>query len=324
MNREFWGNKKVLVTGHEGFLGSCLVKKLIECRAEVIGVDKVINRPVSMLNGLRHKIIVVKGDVSDSDFIKRFVNEYKPEIIFHLAAEAIVEECHKNPIRAFKSNIEGTWNILEGTKNKKFVKSIVVASSDKAYGSHEILPYKEDAPLQGNHPYDVSKSCTDLICNTYFNTYGVPVSVTRCGNIFGPGDFNYSRIVPDAIRCALNCKTFIMRSDGSYTRDYVYIDDIISGYLLVAENIYKKNIAGMAFNFSYEKPISVMDIVKKIYKITGNKINYKVENRARYEIKHQYLSSSRARRILNWKPRYDLNKGLEKTIEWYSDLFKAM
>ena len=314
---KYWENKRVLITGHEGFLGSNLTKTLIIYGAEVIGIDKVKNRPGSVLEGLRNKIICVKSDISGFRAVKSLIDKHKPRIIFHLAAEAIVGEANKKPIKTFKSNIEGTWNILEASRDKKFIEAIVVASSDKAYGSHKILPYKEDASLKGDHPYDVSKSCADLICYAYWNTYKVPVCVTRCGNIYGPGDFNFSRLAPDAIRCALKDKQFIIRSDGTFTRDYVYVEDIANGYIVLAEKMKKLRLSGEAFNFSDENPITVIEMVKNIYNLTGKKPDYKILNQAKYEIKHQYLCSVKARKILDWKPEYALEEGLKKAIEWY-------
>jgi len=316
MNK-YWKNKKVLVTGYEGFLGSNLTKTLISYGTEVIGIDKVKNRPGSVLEGLRNKIVNIKGDISNLRLVKSLIYKYKPQVIFHLAAEAIVGEANKKPIRTFQSNIEGTWNILEASRDKKFIEAIVAASSDKAYGSHKILPYKETAALKGDHPYDVSKSCADLICYTYWNTYKVPVCVTRCGNIFGPGDFNFSRVAPDAIRCALRNKQFKIRSDGKFTRDYVYVEDIVNGYIVLAEKMKKLKLYGEAFNFSDENPITVIEIVKKIYNLTGKKPDYKILNQAKYEIKHQYLCSMKARKILDWKPGYTIEEGLKRAIEWY-------
>jgi len=317
MKNKYWKNKKVLVTGHEGFLGSNLTKTLFDYGADIIGIDKVKNKQGAVLGGLRGRMTCIKGDISDLKLIKRIINKYSPRIIFHIAAEAIVGECNKDPIKAFKSNIEGTYNILEASRDKKFIEAIVVASSDKAYGSHKILPYKENAALKGVHPYDASKSCADLICYTYWNTYKVPVCVTRCGNIYGPGDFNFSRVAPDAIRCALKGKRFTIRSDGKFTRDYVYVEDIVSGYIALAEKMKKLKLYGEAFNFSDENPLMVTEMVKKIYNLTGKKPDYKILNQAKYEIKHQYLCSAKARKILDWKPVYTLDEGLTKTIEWY-------
>ncbi|MDP2921143.1 MAG: SDR family NAD(P)-dependent oxidoreductase [Candidatus Omnitrophota bacterium] len=316
---DFWKNKTVLITGHEGFLGSNMARVLSGSGARIIGVDKVKNRPDNMLEGLRKNIISIKEDISDLRSVKKIVNKYKPQVIFHIAAEAIVGEANKDPVAAFKSNIEGTWNILEASRDKKFIEAIVVASSDKAYGSHKILPYKEDAALKGSHPYDVSKSCADLICRAYWNTYRVPVCVTRCGNIYGPGDFHLSRIAPDAIRRAVKGGTLLIRSDGKFIRDYVYVEDIVNGYMALAENMKKLRLYGEAFNFSCENPITVIEMVKRIYKLAGKKPDYKILNKAKYEIKNQFLCSMKARRVLNWKPEYTLNQGLKKTIAWYEE-----
>lgn len=314
---KYWKNKQVLITGFEGFLGSNLAKTLLGYGVDIIGVDKIKNRPDSVLDGLRSRIICIKGDISNLALVKKLISKYKPQIIFHIAAEAIVGEANKNPVRAFKSNIEGTWNILEASRDKKFIEAIVVASSDKAYGSHKVLPYKEEASLKGHHPYDVSKSCADLICYTYWNTYRVPVCVTRCGNIYGPGDFNFSRLIPDAIRCIIRGKRFIIRSDGKFTRDYVYVEDIVNGYVTLAEKMKKLKLYGGAFNFSDESPVTVIDMVKKIYNLEGKKPDYKILNQAKYEIKHQYLCSQKARRVLGWVPGYTMEEGLKKAIEWY-------
>lgn len=319
MKNKYWSNKKVLVTGFEGFLGSNLTKTLLGYEADIVGIDKIKNRPNSVLEGLRNKIICIKGDMSNLRLVKSLIDKYRPQIIFHLAAEAIVGEANKNPIKTFKSNIEGTWNVLEASRDKSFIEGMVVASSDKAYGSHEKLPYKEDAALKGSHPYDVSKSCADLICFTYWNTYKVPVCITRCGNIYGPGDFNFSRIVPDAIRCAIKNKTLSIRSDGKFTRDYIYVEDIVKGYMLLAERLKRFKLEGKAFNFSNENPVTVIDLVKKIYKLIDKKADYKILNKAKYEIRRQYLDANKARKILKWIPTFSLETGLKKTISWFKD-----
>jgi len=321
MKNRYWRNRKVLITGHEGFLGSNLTKTLLSCGADIVGIDKVKDRPDSMLIGLRSRIICIKGDISNLRLVKSLVDKYEPQIIFHLAAEAIIGEANKNPIKTFKSNIEGTWNILEASRDKKFIEAIVVASSDKAYGSHKVLPYRENASLKGNHPYDASKSCADLICYTYWNTYKVPVCVTRCGNIYGPGDFNFSRVIPDAIRCALKDKQFMIRSDGKFTRDYVYVKDIINGYILLVEKLKRLKLEGEAFNFSDENPVTVIEIVKKIYSLICKKPDYKILNQAKHEIKNQYLSAKKAKQVLSWAPEHNLRDGLAETIDWYRKFF---
>lgn len=323
MKKSFWKDKKVLITGFEGFLGSHLTQALIFCGAKVTGLDVRVNRKDTILTpGDYKKITVINGSVADFKLLKGIIRGNKIDVVFHLAAEAIVGECHDNPLKAFSTNIEGTWNILEACRGIKRIQSLVIASSDKAYGCHKKLPYKEDAPLIGRHPYDVSKSCADLIAYTYSYTYGLPAAVTRCGNIYGPGDFNFSRIVPDTIRCALTGKTLFIRSDGKFTRDYVFVGDIVNGYMVIAEKMKQLKLAGEAFNFSDENPVSVLALVEKIYAISGEKEKLKVLNRSVYEIKHQYLSSVRARKILGWKPSHDLETGLRKTIAWYRDYLR--
>ena len=317
MDTAFWNKKRVLVTGHEGFLGSWLSIRLLEAGAKVIGIDKVDTRPLSVLGESRGLIVRIKVDIAKPGLVKAVIRKHRPDVIFHLAAEAIVGECAAHPVKAFAANIQGTWNVLDHARGEKSVRAIVAASSDKAYGSHADLHYQEDVSLRGDHPYDVSKSCADLICYTYFHTYGVPVCVTRCGNIYGPGDFHFSRIVPDTIRCALSDKPVLIRSDGKFTRDYIYVDDVANGYLMIAEQLEKKRLAGEAFNLSDEKPLTVLELVKKIFRAIGKKPNYRILNEARYEIKHQYLSSRKARRILGWKPRYTPGEAFSITIDWY-------
>jgi len=322
MNGKFWAGKRILITGYEGFLGTNLTKKMLAAGANIAGIDIEVRRKNTILTKSDYrKIKIVKGSVADYGLVEKLIKKHKPEIIFHLAAEAIVGKCNDVPLCAFKSNIEGTWNVLEVCRKMRSVKAIIVASSDKAYGSHKVLPYKEDAALIGDHPYDVSKSCADLICYTYYHTYGVPVTVTRCGNIFGPGDFNFSRIVPDGIRCALKNKTLSIRSDGKFTRDYVFVDDIVNGYIMLAEQLEHKKLAGEAFNFSDENPITVLELAKAISSILKKKPNYRILNKARYEIKHQYLASAKARSILGWMPRFTLEQGLKQAVAWYGGYF---
>ena len=320
----FWKNKRVLVTGYEGFLGSNLTKTLLDSGARVVGLDIKVKRKETILAKQDFaKITVIKGSVADYKLIRNILKRYQTSIIFHLAAEAIVGRAQKDPLTTFETNIRGTWNILEASRQSKNIEAIVVASSDKAYGSHDRLPYTENTPLRGNHPYDVSKSCADLIVYAYFNTYRLSVAVTRCGNIYGPGDFNFSRVAPDAIRCALKGKQFIIRSDGKFTRDYICVEDVVNGYILLVEKMKKLKLYGEAFNFSNENPITVIEIVKKIYDLTGKKPNYKISNEVRHEIKHQYLSSRKARKILGWKPQYHLKEGLKATVSWYKSFFET-
>lgn len=323
MNKKFWKNKKVLITGFEGFLGSNLTKVMVSSGAKIFGLDIKVGRKDTLLTTADYKkITVIKGSVANYTLLKNTIIKNKINVVFHLAAEAIVGKCNLNPLVTFSTNIKGTWMVLEACRNSKAIESIIIASSDKAYGTHKKLPYKEDASLIGNHPYDMSKSCADLIAYTYFHTYNLPVAITRCGNIYGPGDFNFSRIVPDAIRCALTGKTLLIRSDGKFTRDYVYVDDIVNGYIVLSEKLPKLRLGGEAFNFSGENPITVIKLLNEIKKFNfcGNKLNYKIMNTAKYEIKEQYLSAAKAMRVLGWKPKYNLGKGLKKTISYYIDL----
>ena len=267
------------------------------------------------------KITAIKANIANYNLLHKIVNGRKIDIVFHLAAEALVGRCHNNPLRTFSTNIKGTWNLLEACRSSKTIKSIIAASSDKAYGSHKKLPYDEKFSLAGSHPYDVSKSCADLLAHTYFHTYGLPVCVTRCGNVYGPGDFNLSRIVPDAIVSAIEDKILVIRSDGKFTRDYIYVEDVVSGYLDLAQKMNGSNLLGEAFNFSNDKPISVLDLVKTVYEIMDRNSGYKVLSQAQNEIRHQYLCSSKARKILGWKPQYDFRHGLKKTVQWYKECF---
>ncbi len=316
----YWKGRRVLVTGFEGFLGSNLTKRLLVGGARVVGLDIRVNRKDTIITKDEiRKIKIIKGDVKDYKLVKKIIQDYRVEAVFHLAAEAIVDRAFKNPLNTFSSNINGTWSLLEACRQTKLPKAIIIASSDKAYGSHEILPYKEEAHLCGRHPYDVSKSCADLITVAYHHTYGLPAVITRCGNIYGSGDFNFSRIVPDAIRSAILDKPLFIRSDGKFTRDYVYVDDIANGYMLLAQKIQSLKLSGQAFNFSNDRPITVIELVKKIYQIVGRKSNFIVLNQAKYEIKHQYLCSQKARRLLGWKPNLNLEEGLRETVAWYRD-----
>lgn len=311
-------NQNILITGFEGFLGSHLTKQLIVDGANVIGLDINTRRKETILTHNDYKMIkVIKGSVVNADLIGRLLKKHSIDIVFHLAAEAIVGNSIQNPVETFTTNISGTWTVLENCRKNRFIKAVIIASSDKAYGSHKKLPYREDAALRGDHPYDVSKSCADLISYAYYHTYRLPVSIVRCGNIYGPGDFNFSRIVPDAIRCMFSGRKLKIRSDGKFTRDYVHVKDIVDGYMLIAENLAQGRFAGESFNFSNQDPIAVELLVKKIYAIAGRKPFYQILNKAVCEIKHQYLASGKARKLLGWKPSYTLKQGLRETIDWY-------
>lgn len=321
MARSFWKGKRVLITGYEGFLGSWLTRFLLQEGATIVGLDIRTRRAQTVLTKRElDAIAIVKGSVESFSVLDRICTRHKVEFVFHLAAKSLVGECLRDPMKAFSVNIKGTWNVLEVCRQHNGIAGCIIASSDKAYGSHKKLPYKEDFALQGNHPYDVSKSCADLLATTYFHTYQTLVCITRCGNLYGPGDFNFSRIVPDAIRCGLKGTRLSIRSDGKCIREYVYVKDIALAYMLLAEKMIKKGIGGEAFNFSDEKPLSVLAMVQAVYRVLGYAPDYVIMDQANCEIQEQFLCSRKARRVLGWKPRYTLQRGLQETIQWYKTI----
>ncbi|WP_310427802.1 GDP-mannose 4,6-dehydratase [Bacillus pumilus] len=319
----FWNGKNVFVTGCTGLLGSYLVKELIDQGANVTGLVRDQVPRSNLYQGSQfEKMNVVKGALEDMQTIERALGEYEIDTVFHLAAQAIVGVANRHPVSTFEANILGTWNVLEACRRQPLIKRVIVASSDKAYGDQEQLPYDEDMPLNGKHPYDVSKSCADLISHTYYNTYGLPVCITRCGNLYGGGDLNFNRIIPQTIQLVLEGEAPEIRSDGTFIRDYFYIEDAVKAYLLLAEKMEEKGLAGEAFNFSNEIQLTVLELVDKILKAMGSELKPRILNQGTHEIKHQYLSAEKARKLLDWKPDYSIEEGLEKTIEWYREFFQ--
>jgi len=321
-----WADKRVFVTGGTGFLGSWLVKSLVENKAKVVVLqrDVVPESPFDIF-GLYDKATIVHGSVDDYDAVERAMIEHEVDTVFHLAAQTIVGTAVRSPLPTFKTNIMGTVNVLEAARRNDRIKGIVVASSDKAYGSHVKLPYTEDAVLAGEYPYDVSKSCADLIAQSYFKTYGIPVGITRCGNLYGGGDLNFSRIVPGTIQSILRNESVIIRSDGNYIRDYFYVKDAVNSYLTLGENVGRGDVKGQAFNFGTNTPISVIEIVKKIVEISGRKnIEVKILNQASNEIREQYLLCKKVQEVLGWRPKYNLDLALKETFEWYKDYFSRI
>ena len=321
--KNYWRNRNVFVTGCTGLLGSWLVKNLVDKEANVVGLIRDwVPESNLILQETINKITTVRGEIENYALIERAINEYEIDTVFHLAAQTIVSIANRNPASTFETNIKGTWNMLEACRRNSTVKKIIVASSDKAYGEHKILPYSESAPLKGSHPYDVSKSCADLISYTYYNTYKLPVCVTRCGNFFGGGDLNFNRIVPGTIRSVIFNERPVIRSDGKFIRDYIYILDAVKAYLYLAEKMENKNIHGEAFNFSNEIQLTVLELTNKILETMGRKdLKPIVLNEVKGEIKHQYLSARKARNILGWKPKYTFEQGLKETVEWYKKFF---
>jgi CDP-glucose 4,6-dehydratase len=320
----FWDDRNVFVTGCTGLLGSWLTESLVRRNANVIGlVRDLVPKSRFYQSGIGNKVVIVRGTIESYPLLERILNEYEIDTVFHLAAQTIVTLANRNPISTFTSNIEGTWNILEASRRSPPVSRIVVASSDKAYGEQPVLPYDEKTPLEGRHPYDVSKSCADLICRAYFETYRLPVCVTRCGNFFGGGDLNFNRIIPGTIKSVYYHKRPIIRSDGSPLRDYFYIRDAVGAYLLLAEKMEDRDIQGEAFNFSTERPSSVLEVVQKIIDQMGSDLEPDILNQATNEIQDQFLSAKKAKEMLNWRSKYTLARGLKETVDWYTRFFEG-
>lgn len=324
MKNQFWRDRKIFVTGCTGLLGSWLTKSLVEKGADVTGLIRDLV-PKSNLNwtGFNEKINIVRGELEDYFTLERALNEYEIDTVFHLGAQTIVSIANRNPLSTFESNIKGTWNLLEACRQTNTISRVVVASSDKAYGAHEDLPYNETFSLVGCHPYDVSKSCADLIAVAYHKTYNLPVCITRCGNFYGGGDLNFNRIIPGTIRSVIRNERPAIRSDGTFIRDYIFILDAVEAYLLLAEKMDDKGIHGEAFNFSNEIQMTVLEITQKILSLMNREdLQPQILNVAKGEIRHQYLSAQKARDILGWKPKYSLKEGLKETIKWYQEFFE--
>jgi CDP-glucose 4,6-dehydratase len=321
VKKPFWQDRPVLVTGATGLVGAWLTRRLVEAGADVVCLvrDWVPQSELVRTHTI-DSVKVVRGDLLDRNLLERTIGEYETSTVIHLAAQTIVGIANRNPISTFESNIQGTWNLLEACRRSPGIRSIVIASSDKAYGDQEQLPYGEDTPLKGHHPYDVSKSCADLIAQTYAQTYGLPVAVTRCGNFYGGGDLNWNRIVPGTIRSILRGEQPIIRSDGQYVRDYFYVEDGVAAYTLLAEQLHcRPDLHGLAFNFSNEREVTVLGLVNRILLAMQSDLEPKILNEASNEIRRQFLCASRARTMLHWAPLFTLDQGIERTIPWYRE-----
>lgn len=314
-----WRQRRVLVTGATGLLGGWLVQALLLRGADVVAIvrDDV---PRSFLDeeGLLGRVTACRGDVCDAPLVGRVLAEYEIATVFHLAAQTIVPIAHASPLSTFETNIKGTWTVLEEARLCPFVGEVLVASSDKAYGTSDALPYLETHPMQGRAPYDVSKSCADLIAQAYAHTWSLNVSVVRCGNLFGGGDRNYNRLVPGVIRDITSGRRPVLRSDGSPVRDYIYVEDAALAYILLAEAMRADtSLRGQAFNFSLETPVRVLDLVTTILRVMGSDLEPDIRATAKVELLAQYLDASAARTRLGWRPSVALEEGLAYTVDWY-------
>ena len=321
---KFWNGKKVFITGATGVVGINLVNQLVNYNAEVVALVRdwiPRNRFQGTWFDDNSSVALVRGGLEDYDLLMRTLAEYESEYIFHLGAQTIVGIGNRSPRTTFQANIEGTWNLLESARvlnnYSEGIKAICVASSDKAYGSSNSLPYQEDMPLHGEHPYDVSKSCTDLIAQSYGKTYGIPVSIARMGNIYGPGDLNFNRIIPGTIKSIIQGKAPEIRSDGTPIREYFYVSDAVDAYLTMAEKTQEIKKPGEAYNFSSGEKYSALELVNYIIHLMGSDTKPEIKNNSRDEIQDQYLSIRKAEQVLGWKPHYNLKEGIENTIAWY-------
>lgn len=323
----FWQNRAVFITGASGLLGSWLTQSLIEKGARVVAlVRDWVPESALLSSDAAQKITIVRGDINDGELLKRALGEYEIETVFHLAAQAIVGTAKTNPQSTFETNVAGTWNVLEAARHAPRIKQILIASSDKAYGAHHQLPYNEDTPLQGRHPYDCSKSCADLIAQSYAWTYDLPVGITRCGNLYGGGDLNWNRLIPGTIRSVLQGQAPVIRSDGQFTRDYLYVEDAANAYLHLAEALANgKAHPGDAFNFGHNQPITVLEVVQQILRAAQRTdLQPEILSQGGDEIRAQYLDSSRAYEVLDWRPQFSLDEGLARTLEWYREFLKSI
>lgn len=323
----FWRERNVFVTGASGLLGSWLTEELVRRGARVTClVRDWVPESRLMESNLLARVRTVRGELEDYQVLLRALNEYEIDTVFHLGAQTIVGTASRSALSTFEANIRGTWNLLEAAKQcGRILQRVIVASSDKAYGSHDVLPYTEDAPLQGRFPYDVSKSCTDLIAFSYYHTYRLPVAVTRCGNLFGGGDLNFNRLIPGTIRSALFDESPIIRSDGTFVRDYFYVRDAVEAYLQLAERLPDEKFVGQAFNFGTETPMSVIDLVQHMLGLMGKShLEPRILNEASHEIPRQYLDCAKARRMMGWRPSFTMDEGLRETIEWYRERLNRM
>jgi CDP-glucose 4,6-dehydratase len=316
-----WTSRPVFVTGATGLLGSWLVPELVRRGASVVALLRD-GAPRSLLvrDGWLDRISTVRGSFADEGLLRRAFAEYAIDTVFHLGAQTLVGVAKVDPVGTLEANVRGTWLLLDAARQAG-VRQVVVASSDKAYGDSANLPYREDHALQGRFPYDVSKSCTDLITTMYARTFGLRAVIARCGNLFGGGDLNFSRLIPGVIQATLRNERFVIRSDGKYVRDFLYVEDAADAYLTLAAKLAADDsLVGEAFNFGLGLRPTMLEITEMVQDLMGRRdLRPIVQNSASAEIREQYLDAGKARQRLSWKPRYGLEQGLTRTIDWYRE-----
>ena len=317
-------NKKILVTGCYGFVAQHLINELLINNNKVVGIYNVKNQLKIFKNTKyekQNKLIIKKIDIRDKEKIKKLLKKNKFDYCYHLAAISQVLKSNKSPEETFQINIFGTINLIENFR--KYQKNIkfIFSSSDKAYGESRQLPYKEHFPLNGLNPYDASKACSDIIARSYAKSFNIQICVTRFVNIYGPGDVNWQRIIPGTLNSLIKSKKPILRSNGKFKRDYLYIDDVIDGYMRLGQQMgINKTISGIAFNFGSGKPITVLNLVKIILKFFDKQSSFLViKNKAKNEITDQYSGYELANKILKWKPKVSIEDGIKKSFDWYKN-----
>ncbi len=323
-----WTSRTALVTGATGIIGSWLVKELIGKGCKVVALMKDYDQNSEFFQSKSHlTCTLVDGCLENYASIENSINQNEVNTVFHLGAQPLVNVAHRSPLPTFETNIRGTYNILEACRRlgPNLIDRVIIASSDKAYGTHSDLPYREDMELRGRHPYEVSKTCTDLLAQSYAFTYQLPLAIVRAGNVYGGGDLNWDRIVPGTIKSILKGQSPVIRSDGSFVRDYLYVKDLAEGYVRVAEELGGSFQTGEAFNFGNEHPISVIELVKLIQSVTGSiELEPKILGTATGEIKSQYLSPAKSEKLLGWNPKHSLEEGLLETVTWYRNFFNDL
>lgn len=321
-----WKGKNIIITGATGFVGYWLTKALVDRQANVIALTYGdVNKSVLGTTGLVKDLTAIRCDIRDLDSLKEIFRNNEVDTVFHLAAQAIVGVANKSPISTFEVNIKGTWNVLETVRITEGIERVVIASTDKVYGEPRKLPITEDHPLLASYPYDASKACADILSRTFAKLYGLPIGVTRCCNIYGGGDLNFSRIIPETMMAVIENRSPVIRSDGTPVRDFIHVEDAVDAYLVLAQNLDRPDVQGHAFNFGSNMPINILDLVKKIIRLSGKDLKPDVQGRGklRGEIDQQYLSSEKAREIIGWRPMLKLDGGLKKTLDWYVNYFSA-